>query len=53
MFDPLVEEVRQEGEAAALRELDVAALAAHLFELGARRGPRWAGRRAPSPLAAD
>lgn len=35
VFDPLVAEVRQQGEAAALRNLDAAAFATHLFDLGA------------------
>lgn len=37
LFDPLVAEVRQPSEAAPLRSLDVAAFAAHLFDLGAPR----------------
>lgn len=35
VFDPLIDEVRQPGAAAALGNLDAAALAGHLFDLGA------------------
>ncbi|KAL4458010.1 hypothetical protein ABPG75_012875 [Micractinium tetrahymenae] len=46
VFDPLVDEVRQPGEAAALRSLDAAALASHLFDLGAQADTKARNREA-------
>lgn len=46
VFDPLVCEVQAPGEPAALRNLDVPALAAHLFELGSQAEARARNREA-------
>ncbi|KAI3435489.1 hypothetical protein D9Q98_001555 [Chlorella vulgaris] len=46
LFDPMVEEVRLDRDAAALEQLDAAALATHLFDLGAQEGVRARNREA-------